>query len=69
MAKTIRGRGSLCYFNYLYSGEQVGRALIGTDFSSEKEREEFARDLPAGGEGFRSCHPPGKVTTAHLPGG
>ena len=69
LTKTIRGRGSFCYFNYLYSGERVGRALIGIDFSSEKEREEFARDLPASGEGFRSCRPLGEAAAAHLPGG
>lgn len=68
MTKTIRGRGSFCYFNYLYSGERVGRALIGIDFASEKERDDFARDLPSSGEGFRSCHPLGEAAAAHLLG-
>lgn len=30
---------SLCYFNYTYSGERVGRALLGLDFQDEKARE------------------------------
>ncbi len=68
LTKTIRGRGSFCYFNYLYSGERVGRALIGIDFDSEEKRDDFARDLPASGDGFRSCHPLGKASTAHLLG-
>jgi len=68
MTKTIRGRGSFCYFNYLYSGERVGRALIGIDFASETERDDFTRDLPSSGEGFRSCHPLGKAAVAHLLG-
>ncbi|MDF1660048.1 MAG: pyridoxal-phosphate dependent enzyme [Verrucomicrobiales bacterium] len=68
MTKTIRGRGSFCYFNYLYSGERVGRALIGIDFESEGERDEFARSLPDSGEGFRSCQPLGEAAVAHLLG-
>ena len=28
---------SLCYFNYAYTGERVGRALIGLDFDNEEE--------------------------------
>ena len=30
---------SLCYFNYTYSGERVGRALLGLDFENETARE------------------------------
>ncbi|MDF1849658.1 MAG: pyridoxal-phosphate dependent enzyme [Verrucomicrobiales bacterium] len=66
MTRTIRGRGSFCYFNYLYSGERVGRALIGIDFSSLQERDEFSQSLPTSGEGFRSCHPLGEQSVAHL---
>lgn len=65
---TIRGRGSFCYFNYTYSGERVGRALIGMDFASEDERFEFLSSLPSSGEGFRSCKPLGEAATAHLLG-
>ena len=28
---------SLCYFNYAYTGERVGRALIGLDFENDEE--------------------------------
>ena len=31
----------LVYFDYQYSGERVGRALIGFDFGSEEERKKF----------------------------
>lgn len=65
---TIRGRGSFCYFNYTYTGERVGRALIGIDFGSEEERAEFVSGLPGSGEGFRSCKPLGEEATAHLLG-
>lgn len=31
---------SLCYFNYAYSGERVGRALVGMEFETKEDREE-----------------------------
>lgn len=30
---------NLCYFNYQYSGERVGRALVGLEFESREDRE------------------------------
>jgi threonine dehydratase len=30
---------NLCYFNYRYSGEQVGRAMVGLEFQSKEERD------------------------------
>ncbi|MEN8775257.1 MAG: pyridoxal-phosphate dependent enzyme [Akkermansiaceae bacterium] len=33
----ISSMTSLCYFNYTYTGERVGRALIGLDFDNEQE--------------------------------
>jgi threonine dehydratase len=50
----IRGRASICYFNYRQSGERIGRALIGLDFSSAAERETFLESIPEHGEGYRS---------------
>lgn len=52
--KLIRGRASICYFNYRQSGERIGRALIGLDFSSAAEAEVFLSSLPEHGEGYRS---------------
>ena len=34
---------NLCYFNYQYSGENVGRALVGLEFDSREEREACRR--------------------------
>lgn len=53
--RQIRGRASICYFNYRQSGERIGRALIGLDFASASEREAFLSSLPEHGEGYRSC--------------
>lgn len=42
---TVRGRANLCYFNYSYTGELVGRALMGFEFTSEDERAAFKQVL------------------------
>lgn len=34
----VRDLASLCYFNYAYSGERVGRALVGMEFASEADQ-------------------------------
>ena len=34
----VRDIASLCYFNYAYSGERVGRALVGMEFASEEDQ-------------------------------
>jgi threonine dehydratase len=53
----IRGRASLCYFNYRQSGERIGRALIGLDFADAAQRDAFLAALPDHGGGYRSCQP------------
>jgi len=55
LAHVVRGRADLCYFNYRQSGERIGRALIGLDFTSAARRDEFVATLPEHGEGYRSC--------------
>ena len=35
----IADLASLCYFNYTYTGERVGRALVGMEFESAEDRE------------------------------
>lgn len=42
-----RDTGSICYFNYVFSGEQVGRALLGLEFDSEDQRDAFKAFLEA----------------------
>jgi len=37
--REIAAVASLCYFNYQYSGERVGRALIGIDFDNPADKE------------------------------
>lgn len=45
----IRSTANICYFNYVYTGERVGRALMGFEFDNEIRRSEFLailRDTP-----------------------
>ena len=35
----VKDLASLCYFNYAYSGERVGRALVGMEFSSKEDQQ------------------------------
>jgi threonine dehydratase len=53
----VRGRSSICYFNYRQSGERIGRALIGLDFDGASKRTAFLDSLPEHGDGYRSCKP------------
>ena len=62
----IRGRASLCYFNYRQSGERIGRALIGLDFEEDTQRASFLAALPSNGSGYRSCQPVDAATALRL---
>ena len=35
----VQEYASLCYFNYSYSGERVGRALVGMEFHTQEDKE------------------------------
>lgn len=39
--RRISGISNLCYFNYAYSGESIGRALMGFEFDSDENRTKF----------------------------
>ena len=41
----VRDVASLCYFNYTYSGERVGRALLGLDFENSEQRKHAIKEL------------------------
>lgn len=55
LEKNLGENENICYFNYLYTGERVGRALIGIEFPDTAARERFLATLPKSGDGFRSC--------------
>ncbi len=39
--RTVSGIANVCYFNYAYSGEAIGRALMGFEFESQSDQEKF----------------------------
>jgi threonine dehydratase len=49
----IKGKANMCYFNYAYTGEQVGRALLGFEFDSENEQEVFKMLLQSSDHNYR----------------
>lgn len=53
----IKSVASLCYFNYIYTGETVGRALMGFEFSNEADRAQFKRLLAESGRSYRELDP------------
>lgn len=64
----LRGRASMCYFNYRQSGERIGRALIGLDFPSIESRDSFLKTLPSHGDGYRLCEVLDEATSHRLVG-
>lgn len=41
LLRTISGTANICYFNYLYSGESIGRALMGFEFEKPEDKDRF----------------------------
>jgi threonine dehydratase len=52
--KSVSGSANICYFNYQYTGERVGRALIGFEFQSDEERQSFIEGMSSGHWQFRA---------------
>ena len=56
----IQGLASLCYFNYLYTGERIGRALVGLEFDTDADRQALLERLqndPALRHSYRELSP------------
>ncbi|MDA0346473.1 MAG: pyridoxal-phosphate dependent enzyme [Verrucomicrobia bacterium] len=52
--KSVSCSANICYFNYQYTGERVGRALIGFEFPNEDERQLFVEGMSSGHWQFRA---------------
>lgn len=52
--RAVSPHSNLCYFNYVYSGERVGRALLGFEFDSETGHQQFASVLDSAKDAYRS---------------
>ena len=46
---------NLCYFNYVYSGERVGRALLGFEFKDQEQHSKFDQVLDSAKHAYRDC--------------
>ena len=68
LVRHVKGKANIAYFNYAYTGERVGRALIGLDFEAASSRETFLRELPATGGGFEACRVVAAPASARLLG-
>lgn len=65
----VRDIASLCYFNYTYTGERVGRALVGIDFADEASLEEGRKRIIAmSGTVIRAAREVSKDTFARITG-
>ncbi len=51
--EAVSPHGNLCYFNYAYSGERVGRALLGFEFESREAHQQFEATLERARERYR----------------
>ncbi len=52
--KAVSPHANLCYFNYVYSGERVGRALLGFEFSTAKQNAQFGAVLASAHDAYRT---------------
>jgi threonine dehydratase len=52
--RAVSPHSNLCYFNYVYSGERVGRALLGFEFDSVEQHQQFENLLASAKDAYRS---------------
>lgn len=52
--RAVSPHSNLCYFNYVYSGERVGRALLGFEFDSVEGHAQFEFVLSSAKDAYRS---------------
>ena len=52
--KSVSPHSNLCYFNYVYSGERVGRALLGFEFGDAESNERFDLVLKSAEHAYRA---------------
>ncbi|MGJ8638824.1 MAG: threonine ammonia-lyase, biosynthetic [Opitutaceae bacterium] len=52
--KAVSPHANLCYFNYVYSGERVGRALLGFEFDTSEHAANFENVLSSAKDSYRA---------------
>ena len=61
--RKISGVANVCYFNYAYSGEAIGRAIMGFEFDSTAQKEQFLGMI---NDTVVTCQPVDKTATARI---
>ena len=61
--RQISNYASICYFNYAYSGEAIGRALMGFEFTNAENKKQFLETIQ---ESVVTCRPVDEATTARI---
>ena len=65
----MKDLASLCYVNYTYSGERVGRALVGMEFTSREDQKAcLERILKLSGDSVRAAREVSSDTFYRLTG-
>jgi threonine dehydratase len=59
----ISKHASICYFNYAYSGEAIGRALMGFEFTNAGNKKQFLDNIDSS---VVTCRPVDDATTARI---
>jgi threonine dehydratase len=54
LLQVLGPKTNLCYFNYSYSGERVGRALMGFEFEDAASQADFKDELDNAAHAYRS---------------
>jgi threonine dehydratase len=52
----VQDSASICYFNYQFAGEHVGRALMGFEFESADKRDDFRQTLDQSGLTYQAIN-------------
>lgn len=66
--KAVSPHSNLCYFNYVYSGERVGRALLGFEFANEQDHNSFEAVLDSAQHAYRTYERVSKDTLQRIIG-
>lgn len=64
--RAVSPHSNLCYFNYVYSGERVGRALLGFEFNTPEARLQFPAALESAKHAYRTYDPVHSDTLTRL---
>ena len=63
---SVSPHANLCYFNYVYSGEQVGRALLGFEFATAEQHDQFPEALASAQRAYRTYEPISEATLRRI---